>query len=514
MQRLGIIDLGSNTARLVVYAYEAGSWFRLEDEIREPIRLASGFGDGSRLSPGAIKRCVTALKLFQDYALASGLKNINIIATSAVRDADNKNRLLKRLRPLDLPVQILSGEEEAQRGVLAVANGLAVEDAWVTDLGGGSLEISRMGSRRFLFGESFPLGMVRLTERFLKSDPPTREEVKHLEQALKRSLWPYVQRMKKDDAPLVALGGSVRNLARAVQKRNQYPLSLLHGYPLLRTDLAKLTSRLLRRNQEKRQAIPGIRADRADVILASALLFRWLLSRSGRDRLIISGHGLREGTLYHHLLPAPHLKKSVKAFAVEDLLSQFPQPKGHILHTRRLARTLFEGLRPLHKLANRYQEILDAAAALHDVGQVLSYYRHAQHGVYLMGSRPLTGFWHREQALIMQLIRYHEKGNPKLAPFEGLLSPKYLPRLLRLTACLRLAEHLERSRAGRVRDLSIEIGKKNVEICLEVEDKPTLELWEAQKMAAPLFERAFRRRLLLTTKKTKKAPINLLEAVS
>ncbi len=502
MRRLGIIDLGSNTARLVVYAYQPGHWYRLEDEIREPLRLASGFGGGSHLSPRAVKRCVAALKLFQDYAVATGLEEIEVIATSAVRDADNRHELLERLHSLGLTVNVLSEEEEAKRGVLAVANSLPLEDAWVIDLGGGSLEISRMSKRRFLFGQSFPLGMVRLTERHLHDDPPSRGEVRSLERELKQTLMPLIRKIRKDGVPVVALGGSVRNLARAVQKRTDYPLELLHGYSMPRTELSKLTTRLLRRSSAKRQAIPGIRPDRADVILAGALLLRWLLRRIDRDQLIISGYGLREGTLYRHLLPAPHLKEDPRRFAIEDLMAQYPQPRVHVAHTRKLARWLFEGLQPLHKMTTTEGRLLDAAAALHDIGHGLSFYRHARHGAYLLSSRPLSGFSHQEQALIIQLVRYHEKGTPKLAPFERLLSPEELPRLLWLTACLRLAEYLERSRAGRIKDIKVSTGKKEVDICLLVAEEPTLELWEAQKMATPLFEKAFQRRLRLRTRET------------
>jgi len=134
MERLGIVDLGSNTARLVVYGYEPERWFRLVSEIREPVRLGAGMGADNRLAAAAIERAAAALRLFADFAAASELSPPRVLATSALRDAVNRERFFERVRPLGLRIDVLSGEEEAALGVLAVANSHAFDDAWVIDL--------------------------------------------------------------------------------------------------------------------------------------------------------------------------------------------------------------------------------------------------------------------------------------------------------------------------------------------------------------------------------------------
>jgi len=503
MHRIGIVDLGSNTARLVVFAYEPGRWYRLEDEIREPVRLAEGFGEGSTLTPGAMDRCVTALKLFADFASATGLEEIEVIATSALRDAKNREELLERIRPLALPIKILSGEEEAAWGVRAVANSLDLRDAWVVDLGGGSLEISEMRDRSFHHGASFPLGMVRLTERFLTSDSSSqkklfRKQAMALEQELESRLAPLLMEMLERPHPIVAMGGTVRNLGRAVQKKASYPLSLLHGYFLQKRPLERLVATLRAMPATERGSVSGIRPDRGDVILAGGLLYQWLIRRTNRKGLILSGQGLREGAFYRHLLPKKHLSDNVRSFAIRNIRAQYSHVKVHTEHVRRLAASAFEGLAPLHKFSHHEAEILDAAANLHDGGSTLSYYRHARHGVYLLGSRPLPGFTHREQALIMLMVKYHEKGTPRISSFEPLLGFKDLAVLRRLTACLRLAEHLERSRSGRILSLEVsKISKRRIEIRLQARVSPTVEIWEAKKLAGPLFREAFGRELHL-----------------
>lgn len=497
-QRIGIVDLGSNTARLVVFVCQKGLWFQIEDQIREVVRLAEGFGTSAHLTDAAVDRATTAIKLIADFAGAADLDQLQIIGTSALREAENRDRFLDLIAPLNLDLWILSGTEEAQLGVDAVANGFAFENAWVMDLGGGSVQVSRMSDRAFDFGDAYPLGMVRLTEAFLLSDPPSPRQIQALETEVARHLAPVVQRMRRDAAPLVAMGGSVRNLARTIQKRQGYPISLIHGYVLQRSDLEELTAELLAQTSGERADVPGIRSDRADVIPAAALVYRWLLRESGHERMVISGQGMREGAFLRKFLPGPEYRvDDVRRFAVDSRLARYPVPIPHNNHVRRLTRRLFDGLEPLHGLGPREAELLDAAAALHDIGVAIDYYHHHRHSAYLLESKPLHGFSHREQMLITLMVRYHEKGTPKLGRYTSLMRSGDKKLLRHLTACLRLAEFLERARAGRIRDLEVEIGAKTVTLRLDSVEPPTVELRETRKAAAPLFEQAYRRSLEL-----------------
>lgn len=505
-QQVGIVDLGSNTARMVVYDHEPGRWFRLVDQIREPIRLGEGMARGARLTPAAIDRGVAALTLFADYAAAAELDAFEVIGTSALRDAANREELLERVEPLGVRINILSGEEEARIGVLAAANGFELHDAWVMDLGGGSAQISRMRERSYAAGRAYPLGAVRLTETCFDSDPPKPRQVAAVEAVAAEHLGEVAAALRRDGDPLVAMGGTIRNLARAAQKRGSYPVNLLHGYFLPRQALEEVTDHLLTLDARSRARAPGIHPDRADVIAAGALVYRWLLRESGRDGLLISGDGLREGAFFRHFLPAPHLLPDVRRFAVENLFARYEQPRCHTNHVGELARRLFEGLAPLHGLGEAEARLLDAAAVLHDVGVAVRYYRHHKHGDYLLSVSPLPGFSHREQVLLTLLVRYHHKGTPSLGPYKEVLESGDKRRLLHLAACLRLAEYLERSKAGRVRDLEVEIDEARIRITLLATEEPWVEIWEARKHG-DLFERAFGRELVLETELVEAAAV-------
>lgn len=498
MERVGIVDVGSGTARLVVYAYEPERHYRLVDEMREPVRLGEGLAASGRLSPAALQRALAFLAAVKDYAAATGLERLDAFATSAVRSAENGAELLEPARLLGVPLRVLSGEEEAVYGTLAVAGGFDLEEAWVMDLGGGSAQVSRMRARRWQEGRAYPLGAVRLTERFFAHDPPKPRELRALRRFVRAELTQAITAMAEDGAPLVAMGGTVRNLARAVQRHRRYPLEQLHGYRLAASDLAELVERLQGLTVAQRRRVPGLSADRADVVLAGALVYLTLLEESGREALWISGFGVREGAFFRHFLPAPHLPEDVRELHLASLEARFPTPRLHVQSVRRLARRLFEGLAPLHRLGPEDARLLDAAARLHDIGLVVDFYDHHKHGAYLIEHHVLAGWSHAEQAMLALLVRYHRKGKPRAGAYAPLLGAEGEERLTRLAAMLRLAEHLERARSGRVTELGVEVGEEAVTLWLRGPENAWVEAWEAQK-DAPLFARAFGRRLIVRT---------------
>ena len=498
--------MGSGTARLVVYQFQAGQWFRLTDEIRESVRLGEGFASSGRLSEAAIERALDALKLYTDYATATALERLLVIATSAVREAANSAEFLRQLSGFNVEFTILSGEDESRYGALAVANSFQASDAWVMDLGGGSAQLSRLEGRAFVRGGAYPLGYVRLTEQFFGEGRHTSDsEIRDLEKFVKSQMRQAFAELRQSPAPLIAMGGTIRNLARAIQKAENYPLDVLHGYFLPRQKLEGLIDRLVQLEPNERAKVSGIHPDRADAILAGALVYRTVLREGDLDGVYISGQGVREGAFYREFIPkAPHLLSDVRQFSVQNLLAHYPQDESHTGNVRRLSSRLFEALEPLHGYGADEASLLDAAASLHDIGMNVNYFDHHKHSAYLILSAQMPGFTHREHVLLALLTQYHRKGDPKLGAFKTMLQPDDDLRLTRLAACLRLAEYLERARAGRVTNLEVSIEKDAVTLGLIAGDTPRVELWEAAKQGE-IFRKAFGRELRLEAGKLKRS---------
>jgi len=376
-QRIAIIDLGSNTARVIVMNAIPGYAYRLEDEIREVVRLRQGMTRHG-LSDDAMTRALFTLRLFTRFCRSLKVETVLATATSAVRDAANGSLFLERVQQeTGLIIQVLDGEREAYYGVIGVLNEVPLTTGWVVDIGGGSAQISEVHDQRFGRGASLTLGALALTERFVRSDPIKTSEFEAVQAEIDRQL-DGVNWFKKTNRPLVGLGGTIRNLARIEAARQQYPLNTLHGFELSRDSVAASINLFRERPLAEREKIAGLKRDRADIILPGALVALAVMERLQVDVLTVSQNGLREGLFceqfWQHL--SYPVIADIRRYSVLNMARIYQYQKHHANHVRYLAGRLFEQLAPLHGYGPTEHELLDAAALLHDLGTIISYNDH------------------------------------------------------------------------------------------------------------------------------------------
>lgn len=496
-RKLGIIDLGSNSARLMVAHYAPGQAFKITDEVARRVRLSEGMAADNVLHPAAVKRALETLRMFKAFCAASGVHRLVPVATAAVRDAVNQAEFLEQVRAqTGLRFRVLTGEEEARLGAVGVINSLGLRAGLVMDVGGGSAEVSVVRRGRFQRGLTLPLGAVRLTELYLGHDRVKPAEVTRLTDHLDTS-FDLVDWMTVEQAgQFVGLGGTARALARIDREQRHYPLGLTHGYELELGRLEKLIDRLQDLAVTERvKKIPGLQADRADVILAGALVIARAMRRAGAQRLLVCGQGLREGLLYREFLnrAEPPIIRHLRAFSVLNLCRLYGYEQTHVDHVARLSLSLFEQLAPHHGYGTWERALLWAAAQLHDIGTVVDYYDHHKHSAYIILNSGLPGYSHREIVLIALLCQYHRKGQPVLGDYAEVCGRGDAERLKRLAALLRLAEYLDRSRSQSVTGLSLTVvNRKRARLKVQTRAKAAaqVEIWEAQRNA-DLFEAAF-----------------------
>ncbi len=495
MKRIAIVDVGSNTAKLIALAYEPGRRWQQLDELRAVVRLSAGMASGGDLQREPFERGLAALRTFASYARASEMDDVVATTTSAVRDATNGAEFVAAARALGVDLRVLDGEEEARIGALAVANGLAVQDAVSLDVGGGSFQLAELRGRRWQRGASWPLGAVRATEGFLRGDPPKAKGVRALTAATRAAVEPWFA-AGRPVATFVGLGGTLRNLANVHQKRVGYPLDLLHGYRLPAEALAGLAHDLATMTAVQRAQLPGLNRDRADIVAAGAIVIAEVVRLAGVPEVLVSGQGLREGLFYPYLLPdhPDHLLDDVRTFSVLNLMRQYHDDVAHNAHVRRLALSLFDQLLPVHGLTEPDRELLGHAAWIHDIGMAVDYYRHEHHGQMLTLGRALPGFDHREQVLLALLVRFHRKGTPGPLGYERVLRSGDVERLRVLAGLLRLAEYLERGKAQRVTGVDARIGADEVTLAVRADGDVHVEV-EAAALRRDLLAEALGRRL-------------------
>ena len=495
-RRTAVVDLGSNSFRLVVFT-AADGWWKRTDEIYEAVRIGEGVAATGVLGEAPMQRGLATIDLFAHFARAMGLAEgeVDAVATSAIRSASNRDVFLERAAERSgMRIRVLGEEEEARYGYLAAVNSTTLTDGAVLDLGGGSLQLVRVKGRRAKALQSWPLGAVRMTERFLSDDRPAKpKQLKalraHVVEELRSADW-----LGRGDR-LVGIGGTVRNLANAAQHVAGLPTFGVQGTTIARECLDELVEDLASREPADRAKVPGIKAARADLILAGAATIQAVLEAGDFAGIEVTEAGLREGVFFERHLGGA-LTEDVRRASVENLHAQYNGDDPHVQHVAKLALEMFDDLAEngLHDGDAAERELLWAAAQLHDIGVRVDYDDHHKHSRYLILNAGLPGWTQREIALIAQIARYHRKGSPGMDELSALAVKGDRDRVARCSAILRLAEHLERSRDQLVRSAHVEVRDGDVALVLEGGGDVSLARWAAQR-ETELFERTFSRPL-------------------
>jgi exopolyphosphatase/guanosine-5'-triphosphate,3'-diphosphate pyrophosphatase len=507
-ERVAVIDLGSNSFRLVVFM--AGErWWKRTDEIYEPVRIGEGLAATGSLGEKPIERALATLDVFSHFCRASGLDDgtVDAVATSAIRDAGNAESFLSQARSrFGLPIRVLSREDEARYGYLAAVNSTTLGDGYVFDLGGGSMQLVRVEDRLARDSGSWRVGTVRMSERFLPPNGAAKRKQldelrEHVAEEISQADW--LRDGEKPGRRIVGIGGTVRNLAAAAQRATGLPSNGVQGTVIERQVLDELVQRLAALPASERASVPGVKPARADLILAGAVVVQGVLQAGDFAGMETTEAGLREGIFFERLLSdrspgsdRPPLFEDVRRTSVLNLAAQYRSDGEHTRHVASLALGMFDELAELglHEGDPHERELLWAASMLHDIGMSIDYDDHHKHSRYLILNGGLPGYAPVETAIIAQAARYHRKGMPVPGPMAALFGEGDAERLDRCAVLLRLAEDLERSRDQLVRRTSMALNNGDVELRLIADGEPAVPRWAAGR-ETELFARAFHRGL-------------------
>ncbi len=493
--RLAVIDCGSNSFRLVVFTY-TDTWWKRTDEIHESVRVGEGLDATGELQPEPMERALETLELYAHFCSATGIDAIRPVATSAIRDARNQKDFLKAARKrTGMEIEVLAGEEEARYGYLAAVNSTTLSQGVVLDLGGGSMQLTRVEAREAVDARSWPLGAVRMTERFLPDgDKAKRKQIKalreHVAAQIESAAW------LDEGGRLTGIGGTVRNLAAAAQLAAGLPSYGIQGFRITRDALGELIETFAELTADERAGVPGIKFARGDLILAGSVVIDTVMEAGGFGMLEATDAGLREGVFFETLLGDPPLVDDVRRASVLNLAAQYDADFAHTEHVAQLALELWDGLAAagVHRGDPKERELLWATAMLHDIGTAVDYDDHHKHSRYLILNAGLPGFSPREVALIGQAARYHRKGNPGLGEFSALARDGDDDMLNRLAAAVRIAEQLERSRNQAVHACDVHVLNGTVELRLHADEDITIARWATERQG-DVFRKAFGRAL-------------------
>jgi len=487
---VAVIDIGSNSGRVMVYRQEPGGHLHVLAGSRAPLRLVREVDRTGRIPAESLERAFEALRDFRSIARGSGVRRITVAGTSALRDAANGPAFVRRVRrELGLTIRTLSGLEEARYGFLGAVGGLPVEHGALFDLGGGSLQVGRFRGRRLLGAVSVPLGALRVSDTFLKSDPPTPREVRRLREHAHEVLDAAGLKSLGPDEELVGTGGTLRNLAKIDQRASGYPIPRLHGYVLARRRVHDIVGSLAGERMKKRARVPGLNADRRDSVVGGGLVVETLLEALGADHVVVSGEGVREGLARSLAREALEPTEDVRRSSLEALSSRFVGWSRERARRREaLAAALHEAVDP--GASGEMAEALLQAARILDIGRTVDFFDRHEHVADLLLATDLGGFSHRQVALLAAIVRQagDEEARPRsLAP---LVAREDRAAVEGAAVLLSLADEItERCAPGSLPTLRCRVRGREATVTV-----PALASWGVRGLAER-FEAAFGRRL-------------------
>jgi exopolyphosphatase/guanosine-5'-triphosphate,3'-diphosphate pyrophosphatase len=489
---VAVIDIGSNSGRIVVFAVTAQGHLEIVAEGRSPLRLAREIVARPRLGDAAIARVIAALKDFTAIATASSARRVIVVATSAVREAENGSRLLERAeQEADVDVVVIDGEQEARYGFLGAVYGMPADHGMLVDIGGGSVEASSFRNREFVRSWTLPLGALRLSATYLRSDPPAADDLEQLREHVRRTLRNAELPALVSDERLIGTGGSIRNLAKIDRQSRTYPIPQIHGYRLIRERVRDIESMLGSRTSARRKTIRGLNADRVDSIVGGAAATRAIMETLGAAELMVSGQGVREGVVHDLLgrpLPAP---EQVRRASVAALVARFASWDERRADRRTaIARDLLDAIDPT--AGRKVRERLEQAATIIDIGRSIDYYDRDAHAADIVTESDLAGFSHRKLALLAAVIRAAGQDGSVLRMYRPLLGPEDMPGVSRAAAILSMADEIERRVPPEGR-LAVRCVVRKREVLLAA---PLFDPYR-QGIVGEQFRRAFGKRLVI-----------------
>jgi exopolyphosphatase / guanosine-5'-triphosphate,3'-diphosphate pyrophosphatase len=497
--RIAAIDIGTNSIHMIVVRVRPDLSFEVVDREKEMVRLGAGGLDGRSLTPTAMTTAMQTLAKFRRLADSHKVDEIVAAATSAIREADNGGDFIADVgRQTGIKIRVISGTEEARLIHMAAVYGVHMggTPAVVIDIGGGSIEVTLGTASTLTHARSFKLGVIRLTERFVRTDPLSGRDERRLVKYINKEIGQYLDtiaerrfdRVIGTSGTILSLGAVALSensgVVRDEQLRNQrVPAKAIH----------RLRKRLSAIELEARLQLPGLDPRRADIAVAGSILLDSVLKRLGADDITLCDLALREGLVldYIHRNTATIRKveryPDVRRRSVIEFGERCGYNPAHARHVSQLALSIFDQTRAVHKLGDREREWLEYGALLHDAGVHISYERHHRHSYYLIKNGELRGFDPQEIEIIALLARYHRQATPKKAhDGYGVLKSGLRRTVRTLAAMLRLAEGLDRSHAQVVTALDVVPRGNGYLIRLRAAGDAELELWAAHRHGAPL----------------------------
>lgn len=469
MKNIAVIDIGSNSMRVLVYEIYSNNSFKIIDEEKRMTRLGEFIDDNNNLSPKGIEKLLITLDFFKILCEKNNVVETIVVATEAVRRANNKTYILSLIKEkTGLDIRILSGLEESAYGYTTIKATMNVDNAILVDIGGSSMEITLVKNKKICNGISLPLGSIPLTKLFPFDKPADKDYQLEFKKFIYREFDKLPWLKDGNNLPLIGIGGTARAIGKIHKKFITYPLDLLHNYTMSFDEVKLINNYVLDLTIAQKSKLKGLPKERVDIFTAPFSALTMLMNYCNCPLLKISQYGIREGVLYEKLLGENLNKIDILTFSINNLLTNHDLNINHAEKIRDLSNVIFNYLEKSDiKDKDLEKKILNVSAKLHDIGVSISVKHAYKHSFYIIINSLLAGLSHKEILMVAYTVALSGKFDYKLNDeYKQLLSKDDTMICKRVSVILCLTRKIDKYFYNSLKEVVIINDKDSFKLAL------------------------------------------------
>jgi exopolyphosphatase/guanosine-5'-triphosphate,3'-diphosphate pyrophosphatase len=499
MKNIAVIDIGSNSMRVLVYEIYENNSYKIIDEEKRMTRLGQYIDENDNLLNEGIEKLLITLEFFKILCEKNNVVETIVVATEAIRRARNKAIILALVKKrLNFDIRILSGLEESAYGYMTIKATIDINDAILIDIGGSSMEITLVKNKKISNGISLPLGSIPLTKLFPFDAPQGKDAVLEFKKYIFKQFDKLPWLSEGKDLPLIGIGGTARSIGKIHKKFINYPLDLLHNYTMSFDEIEIIYNHVLSLNIHQKAKLKGLPKERADIFTAPFSALVMLMNYCNCPILKISQYGIREGVLYEKLLGSNINEIDILDFSLNNILTNNDLNIPHAERIRDLSQVLFNYLEDSDsKYSKLERKLLNISAKLHDLGISISVKHAYKHSFYIVINSLISGLTHKEILIVGYTIALSGKFDYKLSDeYKELLTKDDIAICKRLSVLLCLAHKIDKYFYNSLAEVIIRNEKDSFKIALSkssvkyMRDSLPIEMDES-------FKKCFNKKLLI-----------------